>query len=57
MVIQGVQDLYDIQEGFAGDDIDDNDTSSKIVLIGKNLQKDKISVSFTNVLGIEHKIY
>ncbi|KAI7896833.1 CobW/HypB/UreG, nucleotide-binding domain-containing protein [Mucor mucedo] len=57
MVIQGVQDLYDIQEGFAGDDIDANDTSSKIVLIGKNLQKDKISASFTNVLGIEHKIY
>lgn len=56
MVIQGVQDLYDIQEGFAGDDIDVNDKSSKIVLIGKNLQKDKISESFSNVLGIEHKI-
>lgn len=57
MVIQGVQDLYDIQEGFAGDDIDANDTSSKIVLIGKNLQKDKISASFTNVLGIKHKVF
>lgn len=56
MVIQGVQDLYDIQEGYAGDDISADDTSSKIVLIGKNLQKDKISDSFTSALGIQHKI-
>jgi G3E family GTPase len=56
MVIQGVQDLYDIQEGFAGEDISQDDTSSKIVLIGKNLNKDKISTSFTNTLGIKHKI-
>ncbi|GAA5798378.1 hypothetical protein HPULCUR_003780 [Helicostylum pulchrum] len=56
MVIQGVQDLYDIQEGFAGDDINADDTSSKIVLIGKNLQKEKISASFTTVLGIQHTI-
>jgi G3E family GTPase len=57
MVIQGVQDLYDIQEGFAGEDMNPNDTSSKIVFIGKNLQKQKISDSFTNVLGIKHKIF
>lgn len=56
MVIQGVQDLYDIQEGFAGDDISQSDTSSKIVLIGKNLNKDKISASFENTLGIKHVI-
>ncbi|OAD04490.1 hypothetical protein MUCCIDRAFT_183444 [Mucor lusitanicus CBS 277.49] len=56
MVIQGVQDLYDIQEGFAGDDINQDDTSSKIVLIGKNLNKDKISASFENTLGIKHVI-
>lgn len=56
MVIQGVQDLYDIQEGFAGDDINQDDTSSKIVLIGKNLNKDKISASFENTLGIQHVI-
>lgn len=56
MVIQGVQDLYDIQEGFAGDDINTDDTSSKIVLIGKNLQKDKISHSLTTILGLEHSI-
>lgn len=56
MVIQGVQDLYDIQEGFTGDDVDANDTSSKIVLIGKNLKKDQISKSFSSVLGIDHKI-
>lgn len=56
MVIQGVQDLYDIQEGFAGEDISQDDTSSKLVLIGKNLNKDKISTSFTNTLGIKHKI-
>ncbi|CAO3633647.1 unnamed protein product [Mucor hiemalis] len=56
MVIQGVQDLYDIQEGFTGDDVDVNDTSSKIVLIGKNLKKDQISKSFSSVLGIDHKI-
>jgi G3E family GTPase len=56
MVIQGVQDLYDIQEGFAGDDINQDDTSSKIVLIGKNLDKEKISASFTTSLGIKHKI-
>ncbi|KAL7313724.1 hypothetical protein PS15m_007430 [Mucor circinelloides] len=56
MVIQGVQDLYDIQEGFAGDDVNQNDTSSKIVLIGKNLNKDRISASFENTLGIQHVI-
>lgn len=56
MVIQGVQDLYDIQEGFAGEDIKENDFSSKIVLIGKNLNKTKISNSFTNALNIKHKI-
>lgn len=56
MVIQGVQDLYDIQEGFAGDDINQDDTSSKIVLIGKNLDKEKISASFTTILGIKHRI-
>lgn len=56
MVIQGVQDLYDIQEGFAGDDINTDDTSSKIVLIGKSLQKDKISHSLTTILGLEHSI-
>ncbi|CEP15237.1 hypothetical protein [Parasitella parasitica] len=56
MVIQGVQDLYDIQEGFAGEDISQDNTSSKIVLIGKNLHKDKISASFENTLGITHKI-
>jgi G3E family GTPase len=55
MVIQGVQDLYDIQEGYACD-ISAEDTSSKIVLIGKNLEKDKISNSFTSALGIKHKI-
>lgn len=56
MVIQGVQDLYDIQEGFAGDDINQDDTSSKIVLIGKNLNKEKISASFATALGVKHKI-
>ncbi|KAI9483273.1 MAG: CobW/HypB/UreG, nucleotide-binding domain-containing protein [Benjaminiella poitrasii] len=56
MIIQGVQDLYDIQEGYAGDDNNEDDASSKIVLIGKNLNKDKISASFTNLLGIKHRI-
>ncbi|KAI8646846.1 CobW/HypB/UreG, nucleotide-binding domain-containing protein [Parasitella parasitica] len=56
MVIQGVQDLYDIQEGIAGKDISQDDTSSKIVLIGKNLHRDRISTSFKNTLGIKHKI-
>ncbi|KAI8991844.1 CobW/HypB/UreG, nucleotide-binding domain-containing protein [Mycotypha africana] len=55
MVIQGVQDLYDIQEGYA--DVDNkDDTSSKIVLIGKNLDKEKLSASFKKVLNIEHNI-
>lgn len=53
MVIQGVQDLYDIQEGLASDGAD---YSSKIVLIGKNLDKQKISDSFTNALNIKHVI-
>ncbi|KAI7907955.1 COBW domain-containing protein 2-like protein [Cokeromyces recurvatus] len=56
MVVQGVQDLYDIQEGFTGDDINEDDTSSKIVLIGKNLDKEKISKSFTNLLRVKHRI-
>ncbi|KAI8887543.1 hypothetical protein K501DRAFT_175051, partial [Backusella circina FSU 941] len=56
LVIQGVQDLYDIQPGMAGDDIKEDDTSSKIVLIGKNLDKQKISESFTNSLSVAHQI-
>jgi G3E family GTPase len=56
LVIQGVQDLYDIQPGMAGDDIKQDDTSSKIVLIGKNLDKDRISKSFTNSLNVAHQI-
>ncbi|KAI8987135.1 CobW/HypB/UreG, nucleotide-binding domain-containing protein [Pilobolus umbonatus] len=53
MIIQGVQDLYDIQEGYAGENITENDRSNKIVLIGKNLRKDLISKYFKGVLGIE----
>lgn len=54
LVIQGVQDLYDIQEGYSEED--ESNISSKIVLIGKNLQKDKLSASFKDVLKIKHKI-
>lgn len=55
MIIQGVQDLYDIQEGLA-DNIKETDTTSKIVLIGKNLQPKKISKYFKQTLGIQHVI-
>ncbi|KAI8067640.1 CobW/HypB/UreG, nucleotide-binding domain-containing protein [Gilbertella persicaria] len=54
LVIQGVQDLYDIQQGLA--EKGTTDTGSKIVLIGKNLDKQKISASFTSVLNIKHTI-
>ncbi|KAI9027190.1 COBW domain-containing protein 6 [Phycomyces nitens] len=45
MVVQGVQDLYDIQEGYAENMLDNE---SKMVLIGKNLDKAKLLVSFAS---------
>lgn len=54
LVIQGVQDLYDIQEGYSEED--ESNVLSKIVLIGKDLQKDKLSASFRDILKIEHKV-
>ncbi|KAI9264742.1 CobW/HypB/UreG, nucleotide-binding domain-containing protein [Sporodiniella umbellata] len=54
LVIQGVQDLYDIQEGYSEEE--ESNTVSKIVLIGKNLQKDHLSASFRDYLKIDHKI-
>lgn len=55
LVIQGVQALYDIQEGYSEVEEETN-TSSKIVLIGKDLQKDQLSRSLDNVLKIKHNI-
>lgn len=46
LVVQGVQELYDIQEGFMHDENDSNDMSSKLVLIGKNLDQQRLLESF-----------
>ncbi|CDS10526.1 hypothetical protein LRAMOSA03201 [Lichtheimia ramosa] len=46
LVIQGVQDLYDIQEGFIQEDSAATHVRSKLVLIGKNLDQDKLFASF-----------
>ena len=54
LVIQGVQDLYDIQEGFAHEQTDINDKTSKIVLIGKNLDKDRLDQSFKKWVQVEN---
>ncbi|KAI8370967.1 COBW domain-containing protein 2-like protein [Blakeslea trispora] len=51
LVIQGVQDLYDIQEGFTEHASDA--TTSKIVLIGKSLDKAKIAQSFASAVGVD----
>ncbi|KAF7722887.1 hypothetical protein EC973_002607 [Apophysomyces ossiformis] len=53
MVIQGVQDLYDIQEGYAHEGASDD--MSKLVLIGKNLQKNRLLESFSRWLEIDSK--
>ncbi|KAL0076943.1 COBW domain-containing protein 1 [Phycomyces blakesleeanus] len=49
MVIQGVQDLYDIQEGYAENMLD---SASKMVLIGKNLDKHKLLASFASCVHL-----
>ncbi|KAI9492918.1 CobW/HypB/UreG, nucleotide-binding domain-containing protein [Zychaea mexicana] len=54
LVIQGVQDLYDIQEGYAHEQTDINDQTSKIVLIGKNLDKDRLLDSFKKWVRLEN---
>ncbi|KAG0170736.1 hypothetical protein DFQ28_001659 [Apophysomyces sp. BC1034] len=53
MVIQGVQDLYDIQEGYAHEGAMEG--VSKIVLIGKNLQKDKLLESFSRCVKVDRE--
>ncbi|KAI9269331.1 COBW domain-containing protein 2-like protein [Phascolomyces articulosus] len=54
LVIQGVQDLYDIQEGYAHEQTDINDRTSKIVLIGKNLDQDRLNQSFKKWVQVEN---
>ncbi|KAG2221037.1 hypothetical protein INT45_009286 [Circinella minor] len=54
LIIQGVQDLYDIQEGFAHEQTDINDKTSKIVLIGKNLDKKRLDQSFKKWVQVEN---
>ncbi|KAI9313837.1 CobW/HypB/UreG, nucleotide-binding domain-containing protein [Dichotomocladium elegans] len=51
LVIQGVQDLYDIQDGYAHEAV--NDSASKLVFIGKNLNKDKLIASLKDWLHIQ----
>ncbi|KAI7863565.1 CobW/HypB/UreG, nucleotide-binding domain-containing protein [Spinellus fusiger] len=55
LVIQGVQDLYDIQEGYADTTATDADTAttSKIVLIGKSLNKRTLAASFASWVHLE----
>ena len=54
LVVQGVQDLYDIQEGFAHKETDINDKTSKIVLIGKNLDSDRLLASFKSWVHLDN---
>ncbi|CAO3635090.1 unnamed protein product [Cunninghamella blakesleeana] len=51
IVIQGVQELYDIQPGLQEKDQDD--PMNKIVLIGKNLDAEKLSSSFIKWLNLD----
>ncbi|ORX60347.1 cobW-domain-containing protein, partial [Hesseltinella vesiculosa] len=49
MVLQGVQELYDIQPGYQ----DQVEPINKIVLIGKNLQPDKLMTSFSKWVQLD----
>ncbi|KAI8337574.1 CobW/HypB/UreG, nucleotide-binding domain-containing protein [Chlamydoabsidia padenii] len=51
LVIQGVQELYDIQPGLRKDD--DGELKNKIVLIGRHLHPDKLLQSFTSWLQLD----
>ncbi|ORZ03115.1 CobW/HypB/UreG, nucleotide-binding domain-domain-containing protein [Syncephalastrum racemosum] len=54
LIIQGVQDLYDIQEGYGdeGETIDMN----KLVLIGKSLHPEKLRASFVQHVQVNATI-
>lgn len=54
LIIQGVQDLYDIQEGYGdeGEAIDVN----KLVLIGKSLHPENLRASFVKYVKVNATI-
>ncbi|KAI8099720.1 COBW domain-containing protein 6 [Halteromyces radiatus] len=52
LVIQGVQELYDIQPGYRQED-NVPASENKIVLIGRNLQSDKLLYSFIQWLELD----
>ncbi|KAL1931342.1 hypothetical protein VTP01DRAFT_9484 [Rhizomucor pusillus] len=52
LIVQGVQDLYDIQEGFVHEN-QTEDLASKLVLIGKNLDKNVLLQSFKQYVKVD----
>ncbi|RUS17318.1 CobW/HypB/UreG, nucleotide-binding domain-containing protein [Endogone sp. FLAS-F59071] len=52
LVVQGVHDLYDMQEAMGDAEEAANDDLSKIVLIGRNLQKARLEASFCEWVGV-----
>lgn len=52
LIVQGVQDLYDIQEGFVHES-QTEDSASKLVLIGKNLHKNVLLQSFKEHVQVD----
>jgi G3E family GTPase len=49
VIIQGVQDLYDMQPAIAAENPDDN--IGKLVFIGRNLEKEKLEKSLSQWLS------
>lgn len=52
LVVQGVHDLYDMQEAMGDAEEATNDDLSKIVLIGRNLQRARLEASFCEWVGV-----
>ncbi|KAI8366036.1 CobW/HypB/UreG, nucleotide-binding domain-containing protein [Radiomyces spectabilis] len=57
MVIQGVQELYDIQEGFVQEGSDEDCHKNKLVLIGKNLDTEALIQSFSAWMHMDRSLF
>jgi G3E family GTPase len=49
IIIQGVQDLYDMQPAIAADSVEES--AGKLVFIGRNLEKSKLEASLSQWLN------